>query len=87
MDSDHHDELEGLRIRVGEVEALVQQLGQQLDGLGEHLEYRFQRHHERIEAVDDDARRRARDLEYDLDRVRTDLSVVERAVEQTTRGW
>jgi hypothetical protein len=87
MDSDHHDELEGLRIRVGEVEALVQQLGQQLDGLGEHLEYRFQRHHERIEAVDDDARCRARDLEYDLDRVRTDLSVVERAVEQTTRGW
>jgi hypothetical protein len=83
MDSDHHDELEGLRIRVGELEAMVQQL----DGLSEHLEYRFQRHHERIEAVDDDARRRDRDLQYDLDRVRTDLSVVERAVEQTARGW
>jgi hypothetical protein len=84
---DQHGELEGLRTRVGELEALVQQLGQQLDGLSEHLEYRFQRHHERIEAVDDDARRRDRDLQYDLDRVRTDLSVVERAVEQTAHGW
>jgi uncharacterized coiled-coil protein SlyX len=87
MDTDHHDELEELRTRVAELEQLVSQLGQQLDSLSEHLEYRFQRHHERIEAVDDDARRRDRDLEYDLDRVRTDLSVVERALEQTTRGW
>jgi uncharacterized coiled-coil protein SlyX len=90
MDMDKAEQcnsLDGLRTRVVELEALVQQLGQQLDGLSEHLEYRFQRHHERIEAVDDDARRRDRDLEYDLDRVRSDLSVVERAVEQTTRGW
>jgi predicted nucleic acid-binding Zn-ribbon protein len=87
MDIDRHDELEELRTRVAELEALVQQLGQQLDSLSEHLEYRFQRHYERIEAADDDARRRDRDLEYDLDRVRSDLSVVERAVEQTTRGW
>jgi hypothetical protein len=87
MDMDRHDDLDGLRTRVAELEALVQQLGQQLDGLSEHLEYRFQRHYERIEAVDGDARRRDRDLEYDLDRVRSDLSVVERAVEQTARGW
>jgi hypothetical protein len=90
MDMDKAEQfnsLDGLRTRVLELEALVQQLGQQLDGLSEHLEYRFQRHYERIEAVDDDARRRDRDLEYDLDRVRSDLSVVERAVEQTARGW
>jgi hypothetical protein len=72
MDIDRHDDLDGLRTRVAELEALVQQLGQQLDGLSEHLEYRFQRHHERIEAVDDDARRRDRDLGYEVDRVRSD---------------
>jgi hypothetical protein len=66
MATDHHDELEGLRTRVAELEELVQQLGQQLDGLSEHLEYRFQRHHERIEAIDDDARRRDQDLEYQV---------------------
>jgi hypothetical protein len=80
---DHQDELEGLRTRVAELEELVQQLSQQLDGLGEHLEYRFQRQHERIEAIDDDARRRDRDLEYDIDRVRSDISALERA----GRGW
>jgi len=87
MDMDRHDDLDGLRTRVAELEALVRQLGQQLDGLSEHLEYRFQRQYERIEAVDDDARRRHQNLEYDLDRVRSDLSVVEHAVEQTARGW
>jgi archaellum component FlaC len=80
---DHQDELEGLRTRVAALEELVQQLSQQLDGLGEHLEYRFQRQHERIEAIDDDARRRDRDLEYDIDRVRSDISALERA----GRGW
>jgi galactokinase len=83
MDSDHHDELEGLRIRVAELEDLVQQLGQQLDGLSEHLEDRLQRHHERIEAVDDDARRRDQDLVYEVDRVCSDVSALERA----GRGW
>jgi hypothetical protein len=85
MDSNHHDELEGLRTRVAE-EALVQQLGQQLDSLSEHLEYRFQRHHERIEAVDDDARRRDRDLEYEIDRVRSDAEAWARDA-SAGRGW
>jgi DNA repair exonuclease SbcCD ATPase subunit len=78
-----HDELEALRTRVAELEELVQQLGQQLEGVSEHLEYRFQRQHERIDAVDDDAHRRDRDLEYDIDRVRSDISALERA----GRGW
>jgi len=86
MDSDHHDELEGLRTRVAELEALVQQLGQQLDSLSEHLEYRFQRHHEHIEAVDDDARRRDRDLEYEIDRVRSDAEAWARDA-SAGRGW
>ena len=72
MDSNHHDELEGLRVRVAELEELVSQLGQQLDSLSEHLEYRFERHYQRIEAVDEDARRRDRDPEYEVDRVRSD---------------
>jgi chromosome segregation ATPase len=82
-----HRELEALRTQVAELEALVSQLGQQLDSLSEHLEHRLQRHHERIEAVDDDARHRAQDLDYRLDQVRSDLSIIERAVEQTARGW
>ncbi len=86
MDTDHHDELEGLRTRVAELEELVQQLGQQLDGLSEHLEYRFQRQHERIEAVDDDARRRDQHLEYDLDRVRSDAESWVREA-SAGRGW
>jgi hypothetical protein len=86
MDSNHHDELEGLRIRVAELEELAQQLGQQLDSLSEHLEYRFQRHHERIEAVDDDARRRDRDLEYEVDRVRSDAEAWARDA-SAERGW
>ena len=86
MASTHHDKLEGLRIRVAELEELVQQLGQQLDGLSEHLEYRFQRHHERIEAVDDDARRRDRDLEYEVDRVRSDAESWARDA-SAGRGW
>jgi chromosome segregation ATPase len=83
MATNHHDELERLRTRVAELEELAQQLGQQLDSLSDHLEWRFQRHHERIEAVDDDARRRDRDLDYEIDRVRSDVSAVERA----ERGW
>jgi uncharacterized protein YceH (UPF0502 family) len=79
---DTHD-LDGLRTRVAELEELVQQLGQQLDSLSEHLEYRFQRHYERIEAVDDDARRRDQDLEYTVDQLRSDVSALERA----GRGW
>jgi t-SNARE complex subunit (syntaxin) len=86
MDSDHHDELEGRRSRVAELEELVSQLGQQLDSLSEHLEYRFQRQHERIEAVDDDARRRDRDLEYEVDRVRSDAEAWARAA-SAGRGW
>jgi hypothetical protein len=83
---DHHDELEGLRTCVAELEELVQQLGQQLDSLSEHLEYRFQRHHERIEAIDDDARRRDHDLAYDLDRVRSDAESWARDA-AAGRGW
>jgi hypothetical protein len=83
---DHHDELEGLRTRVAELEELVQQLGQQLDSLSEHLEYRFQRHHERIEAIDDDARRRDHDLAYDHDRVRSDAESWARDA-AAGRGW
>jgi chromosome segregation ATPase len=86
MDMDEH-ELDGLRTRVAELEELAQQLGQQLDSLSEHLEYRFQRHYGRIDSVDADARNRDQDLEYRLDQLRTDLSVVERTVEQTARGW
>jgi hypothetical protein len=82
----HHDELEGLRTRVAELEELVSQLGQQLDGLSEHLEYRFQRHHERIEAVDDDGRRRDRDLEYEVDRARSDAEAWARDA-SAGRGW
>jgi chromosome segregation ATPase len=82
MATDHHDELEGLRTRVAELEEQVQQL----DSLSEHLEYRFQRHYERIEAVDDDARRRDRDLEYDLDRVRSDAEGWARDA-SAGRGW
>jgi hypothetical protein len=85
MDTDH-DELEGLRIRVAELEQLVQQLGQQLDGLSEHLEYRFQRQHQRIEAVDDDARRRDQNLEFDIDRVRSDAESWARDA-SAGRGW
>jgi hypothetical protein len=83
---DHHDELEGLRTRVAELEALVQQLGRQLGGLSKHLEYRFQRHYERIEAIDEDARRRDHDLEYDLDRVRSDAEGWARNA-SAGRGW
>ena len=86
MDSDHHDELEGLRTRVAELEQLVQQLGQQLDSLSDHLEWRFQRHHERIDAVDDDARRRDRDLEYTVERVRSDAEGWARDA-SAGRGW
>jgi hypothetical protein len=86
MDTDHLDELEGLRTRVADLEELVQQLGQQLDGLSEHLEYRFQRQHERIEAIDDDARRRDRDLEYEVDRVRSDAEAWARDA-SAGRGW
>ena len=86
MDSNHHDELEGLRIRVAELEELVQQFGQQLDSLSEHLEYRFQRHHERIEAVDNDARRRDPDPEYEVDRVRSDAEAWARDA-SAGRGW
>jgi TolA-binding protein len=82
----HHDQLEELRSRVAELEELVQQLGQQLDGLSEHLEYRFQRHHERIEAVDDDARRRDNDLAYEVDRVRSDAEAWARDA-SAGRGW
>ena len=81
-----HDELEGLRTRVAELDVLVSQLGQQLDGLSEHLEYRFQRHYERIEAVDDDARRRDQDLDYDIDRVRSDAEGWARDA-AAGRGW
>ena len=86
MDSNHHDELEGLRIRVAELEELVSQLGQQLDSLSEHVEYRFERHYQRIEAVDDDARRRDRDLEYEVDRVRSDAESWARDA-SAGRGW
>jgi hypothetical protein len=86
MASDHHDQLEGLRTRVAELEELVQQLGQQLDGLSEHLEYRFQRHHQRIGAVDDDARRRDQDLEYQVDRARSDAESWARDA-SAGRGW
>jgi hypothetical protein len=86
MDTDHHDELEGLRTRVAELEELVQHFGRQLDSLSDHLEWRFQRHHERIEAVDDDARRRDRDLEYDIERVRSDAEGWARDA-SAGRGW
>jgi hypothetical protein len=86
MATNHHDQLEGLCVRVAELEELVQQLGQQLDGLSEHLEWRFQRHHERIEAVDDDARRRDRGLEYEVDRVRSDAEAWARDA-SAGRGW
>jgi hypothetical protein len=66
--------------------AELEELVQQLDGLSEHLEYRFQRHHERIEAVDDDARRRDRDLEYEVDRVRSDAEAWARDA-SARRGW
>ena len=82
----NHQELEGLRIRVAELEELVQQLGQQLDSLSEHVEYRFERQHQRIEAVDDDARRRDRDLEYEVDRVRSDAESWARDA-SAGRGW
>jgi hypothetical protein len=86
MATNHHDELEGLRTRVAELEELVQQFGQQLDGLSEHVEYRFQRHHQRIEAVDDDARRRDQDLAYEVDRVRGDAEAWARDA-SAGRGW
>jgi hypothetical protein len=82
---DTHD-LDGLRTRVAELEELAEQLGQQLDNLSEHLEYRFQRHHERIEAVDDDARRRDQDLDYQIDRVRSDAESWARDA-SAGRGW
>jgi hypothetical protein len=86
MATNPHDQLEGLRIRVAELEELVQQLGQQLDGLSEHLEYRFQRQQQRIEAVDDDARRRDQDLAYEVDRVRSDAEGWARDA-SAGRGW
>ena len=89
---DHHTH-EGLSrlvdeayTRISEVEERVAQLGQQLDSLSEHLEYRFQRHHERIEAIDDDARRRDQDLDYQIDRVRSDAEGWARDA-SAGRGW
>jgi chromosome segregation ATPase len=86
MATTHHDELAGLRTRAADLEELVSQLGQQLDSLSEHLEDRFQRHHQRIEAVDDDARRRDRDLEDEVDRVRSDAEAWARDA-SAGRGW
>ena len=86
MDSNHHDELEGLRTRVAELEELVQQLGQQLDGLSEHLEWRFQRVYDQIKLVDEDARRRAADLDYEVSRVRSDAESWARDA-SAGRGW
>jgi hypothetical protein len=86
MHSNHHDELDGLRTRVAELEELVQQLGQQLDSLGEHLEWRFQRVYDQIKLVDEDARRRAADLEYEVDRVRSDAESWARDA-SAGRGW
>jgi hypothetical protein len=84
MDEHSHEEM---LQRIAELEELTQQLGQQLDSLSEHVEHRFQRHHSLVESVDEDARRRDRDLEYQIDQVRTDVSAVERSVEQSARGW
>ena len=86
MATNHHDQLEGLCIRVAELEELVQQLGQQLDGLSEHLEWRFQRVYDQIKLVDEDARRRAADLEYEVDRVRSDAESWARDA-SAGRGW
>ena len=86
MATNHHDQLEGLRIRVAELEELVQQLGQQLDGLSEHLEWRFQRVYDQIKLVDEDARRRAADLDYEVDRVRSDAEAWARDA-SAGRGW
>jgi hypothetical protein len=83
MEEHSHDEM---LIRIAELEELVQQLGQQLDSLSEHLEWRFQRHHERIEAVDDDARRRDQNLDYEIDRVRSDAEGWARDA-SAGRGW
>jgi hypothetical protein len=79
-------ELDGLRTRVAELEELVQQLGQQLDSLSEHLEWRFERHYQRIERIENDARDRDRDLEYDIDRVRSDAEAWARDA-SAGRGW
>jgi hypothetical protein len=83
MDEHSHDEL---LQRIAELEELVSQLGQQLDSLSEHVEYRFERHYQHIEAVDDDARRRDRDLEYEVDRVRSDAESWARDA-SAGRGW
>jgi hypothetical protein len=83
MDEHSHDEM---LQRIAELEELVQQLGQQLDSLGEHVEYRFERHYQRIEEVDDDARRRDRDLEYQVDSVRSDAESWARDA-SAGRGW
>ena len=90
MDHHTHEGLSSLvdeaYTRISELEELVSQLGQQLDSLSEHLEWRFQRHHQRIEAVDDDARRRDQDLAYDIDRVPSDAESGARDA-SAGRGW
>jgi Mg2+ and Co2+ transporter CorA len=83
MEEHSHD---AMLQRIAELEELVQQLGQQLDSLSEHVEHRFERHYQRIEAVDDDARERDRDLEYEVDRVRSDAESWARDA-SSGHGW
>jgi regulator of replication initiation timing len=90
MDHHTHEGLSSLVdeafTRISELEERVSQLGQQLDSLSEHLEWRFQRVYDQLKLVDEDARRRAADLEYQVDRVRSDAEGWARDA-SAGRGW
>jgi hypothetical protein len=83
MEEHSHEEM---LQRIDEQDELVQQLGQQLDSLSEHVEHRFQRHHSLVGSVDSDARSRDRDLEYSIDSVRSDAESWARDA-SAGRGW
>ena len=83
--------------RIAELEQLVEQLGQQVDSLSEHIEYRFERHYQHVEerfqrtlelmeGLNEDSKVRDRDLEYSIDSVRRDAESWARDA-SSGRGW
>ena len=72
--------------RVLALEEVMQSMQDRMERLSKRAAQMEREMLERIQAVDDDARRRDRDLEYDLDRVRSDAEGWARDA-SAGRGW